>query len=235
MLLVALGSDYNVFVAGRIWEEARWMRLREAIAVATPAAAKAVTVAGLALAASFALLAIVPLRSFREFAFVMAAGVLLDTFVVRSLLVPALTSLFGEAAGGRAAGCAACRSEDIVERVASRTGPARPTRRRRSRRERSPRSAIGSRRASASVLARPPSTAAARAARRRRGGAERFPVDEFLARARARGRRRAASHRRRWPSSRAAVLTTLEEAAPDDLAYVRAQLSSDYDPLFRRR
>ena len=48
VLLVALGSDYNVFVAGRIWEEARWMRLREAIAVATPAAAKAVTVAGLA-------------------------------------------------------------------------------------------------------------------------------------------------------------------------------------------
>ena len=37
VLLVALGSDYNVFVAGRIWEEARRMRLREAIAVATPA------------------------------------------------------------------------------------------------------------------------------------------------------------------------------------------------------
>jgi hypothetical protein len=55
-----------------------------------------VTAAGLALAASFALLAIVPLRSFREFAFVMTAGVLVDTFIVRSLLVPALTSLFGE-------------------------------------------------------------------------------------------------------------------------------------------
>ena len=53
--------------------------------------------AGIALAASFALLAIVPLRSFREFAFVMAVGVLIDTFLVRSLLVPALTSLFGEA------------------------------------------------------------------------------------------------------------------------------------------
>ncbi len=86
VLLVALGSDYNVFVAGRIWEEARWMRLREAIAVATPAAAKAITVAGIALAASFALLALVPLRSFREFAFVMAVGALIDTFLVRSLL-----------------------------------------------------------------------------------------------------------------------------------------------------
>ena len=51
VLLVALGSDYNVFVAGRIWDEARRMRLREAIAVATPPAARAVTVAGLALAA----------------------------------------------------------------------------------------------------------------------------------------------------------------------------------------
>src|SRR4051812_19362884 len=66
VLLVALGSDYNVFVAGRIWEEGRRYRLREAIAVAMPAAARAVTAAGLALAASFALLAIVPLRSFRE-------------------------------------------------------------------------------------------------------------------------------------------------------------------------
>ena len=74
------------------------MRLREAIAVAAPQAARAVTVAGLALAASFALLAIVPLRSFREFAFVMAVGVLIDTFIVRTLLVPALTSLFGERA-----------------------------------------------------------------------------------------------------------------------------------------
>ena len=98
VLLVALGSDYNVFVAGRIWDEARRMRLREAIAVAAPQAARAVTVAGLALAASFALLAIVPLGSFREFAFVMGVGVLIDTFIVRTLLVPALTSLFGERA-----------------------------------------------------------------------------------------------------------------------------------------
>ena len=39
VLLVSLGSDYNVFVGGRIWEEARWLRLREAVAVATPPAA----------------------------------------------------------------------------------------------------------------------------------------------------------------------------------------------------
>ena len=73
VLLVALGSDYNVFVAGRIWEEARAMRLREAIAVATPSAAQG----GDRRRASrwrqaSRCWSIVPLRSFREFAFVMA-------------------------------------------------------------------------------------------------------------------------------------------------------------------
>ncbi len=96
VLLVSLGSDYNVFVVGRVWEEARRRPLREAIATAAPRASKTITVAGLALAASFALLAIVPLRAFRELAFALAVGVLLDAFVVRSLLVPALLSLFGD-------------------------------------------------------------------------------------------------------------------------------------------
>ena len=96
VLLVSLGSDYNVFVAGRIWAEARTRRLREAVAVATPQAAGAITVAGVTLAASFALLALVPLRSFREFALLMVVGVLIDTLLVRSLLIPGLVSIFGE-------------------------------------------------------------------------------------------------------------------------------------------
>jgi RND superfamily putative drug exporter len=96
VLLVSLGSDYNIFVAGRIWAEAGRRPLREAIAVAAPAAARAIRVAGIALAASFALLAIVPLRSFQEFAFVMTAGILIDTFVVRPLLIPSLIAVFGE-------------------------------------------------------------------------------------------------------------------------------------------
>ena len=95
VLLVSLGSDYNVFVTGRIWDEAKERPLRDAVAVATPRAARAITVAGLVLAGSFALLAVVPLRSFAEFAFAMAVGVLIDSFVVRSFLVPALVSLFG--------------------------------------------------------------------------------------------------------------------------------------------
>ncbi|HSD79044.1 MAG TPA: MMPL family transporter, partial [Solirubrobacteraceae bacterium] len=102
VLLVALGSDYNVFVVGRIWQRARELPLRDAVAEATPRAGRAITVAGVTLALSFSLLAIVPLRSFREFAFTMAVGVLLETFVVRSLLVPALISLFGSRRLGRA-------------------------------------------------------------------------------------------------------------------------------------
>jgi RND superfamily putative drug exporter len=95
VLLVSLGSDYNVFVTGQIWNEGKVRPLREAIAVATPRAARAITVAGIVLAGSFALLAIIPVTAFAELAFAMAVGILLDTFVVRSLLVPALVSLFG--------------------------------------------------------------------------------------------------------------------------------------------
>jgi len=97
VLLVSFGSDYNVFVAGRIWQEAGKRPLREAIAVAAPRASRAISVAGIALAASFAMLAIVPVDGFREFAFMMAVGVLLETFLVRPVLIPALIALFGDA------------------------------------------------------------------------------------------------------------------------------------------
>jgi RND superfamily putative drug exporter len=95
VLLVSLGSDYNVYVVGRIWEELRVRPLRAAIAVAVPRASKAISVAGIALALSFAALAIVPLDAFRELGFMMSVGVLLETFLVRTLLIPALISVFG--------------------------------------------------------------------------------------------------------------------------------------------
>lgn len=97
VLLVSLGADYNLFVVGRIWQEARRLPVGEAIAVAAPRASRAVTIAGVTLALSFSLLAIVPLAAFREFAFVMAVGVLIDTFLVRTFLVPGLISLVGRA------------------------------------------------------------------------------------------------------------------------------------------
>lgn len=95
VLLVAFGSDYNLFVVGRIWQEAQARSTREAVAAAVPRASRAISVAGLVLALSFAMLAIVPLRSFREVGFAVAFGVLLDTFVVRTLLLPSLVTLAG--------------------------------------------------------------------------------------------------------------------------------------------
>ena len=97
VLLVSLGSDYNVFVVGRIWEQARSLPVREAVAVAAPRASRAITTAGVALAASFGLLAVIPLEQFRQMAIIMAVGVILDTVVVRSLLVPSLVALTGRA------------------------------------------------------------------------------------------------------------------------------------------
>jgi len=97
VMLVGLGSDYNVLIAGRIREEMRRRRVREAIAVATPAASRAITVAGITLAATFALLALVPLRPFKELALLMALGVLIDALFVRPLLIPALIALAGRA------------------------------------------------------------------------------------------------------------------------------------------
>jgi RND superfamily putative drug exporter len=95
VLLVGLGSDYNVFIVGRIHEEAQRRSLRASIAAAVPSAARAVTIAGLTLAASFALLAIVPLRPFRELAMLMTIGVLLDALFVRPVLVPAMIAAVG--------------------------------------------------------------------------------------------------------------------------------------------
>jgi RND superfamily putative drug exporter len=97
VLLLSLGSDYNIFIAGRIWQEAERRPLREAISYATPRASGTITTAGLTLAGSFALLALIPIRPMRELAFVMAAGILIDTFLVRSILVPSLMAAFGRA------------------------------------------------------------------------------------------------------------------------------------------
>jgi putative drug exporter of the RND superfamily len=96
VLLVSLGSDYNIFVVGRIFQEARRLPVRDAVAAAVPRASQAITTAGLALSASFAVLALIPLDQFRELAAAMSLGVIVDAFIVRSLLVPALVAVFGE-------------------------------------------------------------------------------------------------------------------------------------------
>ena len=98
VLLVSLGADYSVFVMGRIWEEARGRDMAAAVQAALPRASRAVSIAAVTLAASFAVLALVPVQPFREFAFIMGVGVVIDAFLVRSFLLPALLVLAGRGA-----------------------------------------------------------------------------------------------------------------------------------------
>jgi RND superfamily putative drug exporter len=96
VLLLSFGTDYNLFIVGRIWQEAKTQTMREAIRTAVPRASRAISIAGVALACSFAMLAIVPIAPFREFAIAIGIGVIIDTFVVRTLLIPALLAALGE-------------------------------------------------------------------------------------------------------------------------------------------
>jgi len=99
VLLVSLGSDYNIFGVGHIWSEAQRRPLRDALIVGLPQTTRAITAAGITLAVSFGLLALVPLAPFRELAFAMFVGIMLDAVVVRSFLVPALLVLVGRRSG----------------------------------------------------------------------------------------------------------------------------------------
>jgi RND superfamily putative drug exporter len=96
VLLLSLGTDYNLFIVGRIWQEAGSRDLPSAIRVAVPRASRAISIAALALGASFATLAIIPIDPFRSFAFAVCAGVIVDAFVVRTLIIPALLAVVGE-------------------------------------------------------------------------------------------------------------------------------------------
>jgi putative drug exporter of the RND superfamily len=99
LFVVALGTDYNMLIASRLREESDAGRsTREATANAVRFAAPAMAAAGLALAAAFGSLMLYPDESTKQMGFAMAIGILLASFVVSSLLVPALTALIGEKA-----------------------------------------------------------------------------------------------------------------------------------------
>jgi RND superfamily putative drug exporter len=100
IFLLALGEDYNILVMTRIREEARNYPLREAVVRAVGRTGSTVTSAGLVLAGTFGVLAIVAGSSasgsqVRAIGFGLAIGILMDTFVVRTLLVPATATLLG--------------------------------------------------------------------------------------------------------------------------------------------
>ncbi|MGW1950972.1 MMPL family transporter, partial [Streptomyces sp. NPDC001940] len=95
VFLVALGVDYNIFLMSRAREESLEHGVREGILKALVATGGVITSAGVVLAATFAALGVIPLAFLVQIAFIVAFGVLLDTLVVRSLLVPALVRDIG--------------------------------------------------------------------------------------------------------------------------------------------
>ncbi|MGS0563195.1 MMPL family transporter [Microbacterium aurugineum] len=97
VFLVALGIDYNIFLMTRVREESKAHGTREGILRGLSITGGVITSAGLVLAATFAALSVIPILFLVQLSFIVAFGVLLDTFVVRSLLVPALTYDIGKA------------------------------------------------------------------------------------------------------------------------------------------
>ena len=93
VFLVALGADYNIFVIARIKEETERLGFNEGIAVAVGKTGGVVTSAGIILASTFAVLTTLPLRDVFQLGMAVMLGVLIDTFVVRTLLVPSMAAI----------------------------------------------------------------------------------------------------------------------------------------------
>ncbi|MGW9590101.1 MMPL family transporter [Streptomyces chartreusis] len=95
VFLVALGVDYNIFLMSRVREETLRHGPAQGISRGLVSTGGVITSAGVVLAATFAALGVIPLAFLVQIAFIVAFGVLLDTLVVRSLLVPALVRDIG--------------------------------------------------------------------------------------------------------------------------------------------
>ncbi|MEU0145382.1 MMPL family transporter [Streptomyces sp. NPDC006288] len=98
VFLVALGVDYNIFLMSRVREESLIHGTRQGVLRGLTTTGGVITSAGVVLAATFAALGVIPLAFLVQIAFIVAFGVLLDTLVVRSLLVPALVRDIGRTA-----------------------------------------------------------------------------------------------------------------------------------------
>ncbi|MFV0426026.1 MAG: MMPL family transporter [Beutenbergiaceae bacterium] len=95
VFLVALGIDYSIFLMTRVREESQTHGTRAGVRRGLAVTGGVITSAGLVLAATFSALAVIPLLFLLQLAFIVAAGVLIDTFVVRSLVVPGLVHDIG--------------------------------------------------------------------------------------------------------------------------------------------
>ena len=98
IFLVALGVDYNIFIMSRFKLEVRTSAPAQALSTAIRRTGGVVSSAGLILAATFSVLMTQPIRELFQFGFAMAFGILLDTFLIRPLLVPAIVRLLGHRA-----------------------------------------------------------------------------------------------------------------------------------------
>ncbi len=96
VFLVALGVDYNIFLVTRAAEESRGHGVREGMLRALSATGGVITSAGILLAAVFAVLGVLPLVVLAQLGVVICVGVLLDTLVVRTVLVPAIALVLGD-------------------------------------------------------------------------------------------------------------------------------------------
>ena len=95
IFLVALGIDYNIFLMTRVREESGKLGTRKGVIKGLTVTGSVITSAGIVLAATFGVLGILPLVFLAELGFAVAFGVLLDTIIVRSILVPALVHEIG--------------------------------------------------------------------------------------------------------------------------------------------
>ena len=96
IFLVALGIDYNIFLMARVREETLTHGTRQGMIRGLAVTGTVITSAGIVLAGTFSALAVLPLVSLTEIGFTIAIGVLIDTFIVRTLLVPALVLEIGD-------------------------------------------------------------------------------------------------------------------------------------------
>lgn len=97
LFLVALGVDYTIFLMARVREEVRYRGHRDGVLTGLAVTGGVITSAGIVLAATFSVLATIPTVSSLQEGLLIAVGILLDTFLVRSLLVPALSLSIGPA------------------------------------------------------------------------------------------------------------------------------------------
>jgi putative drug exporter of the RND superfamily len=131
VLLVAIGSDYNIFLMSRVREESEGREIHDGIRIASGKTGAVITSAGLILAGTFAAMMTADLVILFQVGFAVALGVLIDTFLVRSILVPAITTLLGERAWWPSGSALARRGWPVVVTVPQPAGaPAGMSRRR---------------------------------------------------------------------------------------------------------